>query len=108
MVHIGFRMVLFDCKIAVSKRRGCSYRSLKLLALQLSIRTLSLHYGSSFSVNPGKLSDEQKACWFGSLNCEQGLDDTISIPKNITINTTKDKKPNVCMMASSLFDDFAT
>jgi hypothetical protein len=69
---------------------------------------INLPYSSSLATKPGKLSDEQNACRFGSLNCEHGLDDTISIPKNITIKRTKDKKPNVCMMASSLLDGLTT
>lgn len=69
---------------------------------------INLLHSSSLATKPGKLSDEQSACRFGSLNCEQGLEDTISIPKNITIKNTKDKKPNVCMIASSLLDDLTT
>jgi hypothetical protein len=55
-------------------------------------------YSSSVDSTNGKLSDEQSDCRLGSLNCEQGFDETISISRKTNIRIPSVKKPNACIL----------
>jgi hypothetical protein len=65
-------------------------------------KIVTLCYSSSADPKGGKLSDEQSDCLFGSLNCEHGLDEAISISSATNINIPRVKMPNACISASSL------